>query len=150
MKYIIICVLFTFISNITICQNTTYNADSTGNLITKGYVKIADSTNLPLTVAKFSSQIRSYLLSMQLDFDNYYFAVKKINFNTDTVSIPLFHLDGFIKRKELEKENQEMNKNRKEGDLILVKEINGNMSGKDGHLEIDIRNGKIIRFSMWQ
>ena len=43
-----------------------------------------------------------------------------------------------------------MNKNRKEGDLILVKEINGNMSGKDGHLEIDIRNGKIIRFSMWQ
>ena len=149
MKYIIIVVLFTFISNRTFCQNITYNDDSIGNLITEGYLKIGDSSGLPLSVAKFSPQIRRYLLFKQLDIDNYYFSYKEIKFDLDTMHIPLFHLDGFIKRKELEKENKEMNKNRKESEGILVKEINGNMSSKDGHLEINIRDGKIIRFSIW-
>ncbi|MDZ4756890.1 MAG: hypothetical protein SGJ10_01965 [Bacteroidota bacterium] len=50
------------------------------------------------------------------------------------ILIPIYHYHCFEIEKQIEDKNIEANKNRKEGDLRIQIEINGNNSGMDGFI----------------
>ncbi|MCI5054677.1 MAG: hypothetical protein MRY83_01145, partial [Flavobacteriales bacterium] len=93
----------------------------------------------------------------ELEFEGYnvkameYFVdTSNIEYHDLSITIPLYHTEGFIRSVKLQEENNELNKNKGTmNKYTIVKDVNGNMSGFDGHIEID-RSSNKIQFSVWQ
>jgi hypothetical protein len=55
-----------------------------------------------------------------------------------------------VAKKELELKNKDANKGRKEGEPMKVTVQVGNLSGKDGNLEIDKKSKIVLRFRLME
>ena len=115
----------------------------------EGLVVLTDLPNLAVSVMPYQEIIKEYLAKNNLTINDYYVWTSQIQKNNSTLTIPIHHYDGFKLRKELEDQNTAAYKARKEGELYMVKDFDGNASGKDGSLEIDLRTKK-VSFSLWQ
>jgi hypothetical protein len=79
----------------------------------------------------------------KMPLNEYWIWTSNIHEDSNSLSIPICHYDGFLRKKELEQKNKDANKDRKEGEPLEVIVSKGNASGKDGNLEID-KNTKIV------
>ncbi len=105
------------------------------------FVSLADSTEL----LKYMDQSTFRLLTVYLANNHFYISPSHIVDNTETIAIPVFHYNGFVREKELEEKNE---KARINGGSILS--ITGNMSGNDGNVVIDKVHRRVKEFGVWQ
>ena len=141
--------------SIFLCSNSFGQAKKDSTMIQfikcqKDFVALSDTANLPKEIQPYYESILDYLSKNNLNKNDYYVWTSFIEYGTDTIFIPIYHYDGFIKKKELEDKDRELNKNRKKDDPIFVTDMNGNATGKDGNLEIDKRTKKVTSFKLWQ
>lgn len=116
----------------------------------KNFVLLTDTVNLSPIVKPYYKIIADYLSMCKMEINDYYVYTNNIQSSDSILSIPIYNYYGFKKLKDLEDKDKAANKKRKEGEYIMVTDIDGNVSGKDGNLEIDMRLKRIIRFSLWQ
>ncbi len=115
----------------------------------EGLVVLTDSSDLSVSIKPYQGIIMDYLAKNNLNTNDYYVWTSRIQKNNSTLIIPIYHYDGFKFVKELEDQNAAAYKARKEGELITVTDFNGNASGKDGNLEIDLQTKK-VSFAVWE
>jgi len=108
---------------------------------------LLDTANHPISIKPYYKPILSYLLK---DASNCYISTKGIEETSDLLSISVYHYKGFERKKRLEDEDKEANKNKRAGEPMQVSVLAGNVSGKDGTLVIDKKTKAVIRFLLWQ
>jgi len=113
----------------------------------KTFVPLLDTANHPISIKPYYKPILSYLLK---DASNCYISTKGIEETSDLLSISVYHYKGFERKKRLEDEDKEANKNKRAGEPMQVSVLAGNVSGKDGTLVIDKKTKAVIRFLLWQ
>ena len=113
----------------------------------KTFVPLLDTANHPISIKPYYKPILSYLLK---DASNCYISTKGIEETSDLLSISVYHYKGFERKKRLEDEDKEANKNKRAGEPMQVSVLAGNVSGKDGTLVIDKKTKEVIRFLLWQ
>jgi len=117
------------------------------------FVAITDKEELPTTVQIYYDEILSFLSKDTTGINNYYVDTTSVVNERATVSIPIYHYDGFKREKEIKDRNsiETMWMQLRTGNtnVVIVTDINGNLSGKDGALEISKKTKKVLRFSLW-
>ena len=116
----------------------------------KEFVGVVDTINLPAIVKPYYKSILDYLTENKLNKKLYYISVNYIQDKSESISIPLYHFNGFKKQLELENKDKEYNEKRPKGEYPRTTNMVGNASGKDGNLEIEKKTQKIIGFTFWQ
>ena len=117
--------------------------DSLGN-----YVLFTDFENIPTNIKSYYSIINDYFKLHNNGLNQYFIKVDDINLKSDTLSIPIYSYDGFIKRKKNEDINRKAEQDSKEGDSVQIIMTLGNY-GSDGNIKIDTRYQHIIGFFLW-
>jgi len=113
----------------------------------KTFVPLLDTANHPVSIKPYYKLILSRFLK---DASNFYISTKGIKETSDLLSIPVYHYMGFERKKRLEDQDREANKNKKAGEPMQVSGLGGNASGEDGTLVIDKKTKEVIRFLLWQ
>lgn len=116
----------------------------------KEFVGLNELGSIPDSIIPYLDSVKDYMKMNKMNPDDYWIWTSYIQEDSNSVFIPLCHYDGFEFKKNLEEQNKEANKDRKEGDLITVIDFNGNASGKDGHLQIEKSTKKVLSFRLWQ
>lgn len=98
------------------------------------YVAITEYEKLPNLIKQNYSAIVYFCYQNNLDKNNFYIDTSNIRELNLVIGIPISHYSGFKKSFQAEQNNT----------FIL-----GNASGKDGLLEINKLNGRIIAFTYW-
>ena len=107
------------------------------------YISLIDTGNLNDTIKNCIPAIENYLKESNEKLENYYTDVSFLRVENGSVFIPLWHIDGFKKLMDLRKEDDKRN----DGGRTL---ITGNVSGKDGNIEVDLNTLKFKEFLYWQ
>jgi hypothetical protein len=115
----------------------------------KEYVALTDKAHLPESIMTYYASIVFFFYKNNLDKNNFYVLPNYIKDQDSIIIMEVCHYNGFKFEMELEKENIELNKNRKKDDPVIVKTVNGNMSGFDGYLEIDKATKKIKQYVLY-
>lgn len=114
------------------------------------FVGLNNLDKLPKSVRDYLTAIKDYMVSSKMDLNDYWVWTSYIEEDSNTISIPLCHYDGFVFKRELEEESIEVNKDRKEGEQLIVIDFNGNASGKDGNLRINKFSRKVLSYKLWE
>lgn len=86
----------------------------------------------------------------KMPLNEYWIWTSYIKKDSSSLSIPLYHYDGFVVTKEIEQKNKDANKDRIEGEPITVIVSKGNPDGKCGNLEIDKKTKVVTSFKLWE
>lgn len=114
------------------------------------FVRITDIDRLPKSIKPLFSTIRSYMNTNKMVLTDYWTSATGIQEYPNSILIPLYHYRGFVLEKQLEEEEKRLNMARVGGDTIIVIGVAGNPSGKDGILEIDKNEKRVVSFKLWQ
>lgn len=107
------------------------------------HISLIDTDNLNDTIKNCIPAIENYLKENNEKLENYYTDVSFLSVENGSVFIPLWHIDGFKKLLDLKKEDDKRNN----GGRTLIK---GNVSGKDGNIEVDLTTLKFKNFLYWK
>ena len=99
------------------------------------FIALTNISALNNTVVKCIPLIKTYLDSKNDSIENYYIDTSRVRIEGSSLSIPLWHIDGFTKQLNYKKDG-----------LIII----GNASGKDGLIKIDLTKMKVKGFLLWQ
>ncbi len=116
----------------------------------KDFVLLTDTNFLPQTIIPYYESVANYMSKNKMNMNDYYVWTSYIKNQATSICIPICHYEGFKLLKDLKNKDEEANKNRKKNDPLIITDINGNVSGIDGDLEIDKKTKKVMRFSLWQ
>lgn len=109
--------------------------------------------NIGSNSCPMSAKVRIFILREWLFYIlviRYRYEMSDIKKDSNLLSIPLCHYDGFVLKKNLEQKIKDANKERKEGDPMTVIVSKGNASGKDGNLLIDKKTKIVLSFKLWE
>jgi hypothetical protein len=132
------------------CTQVKESKDEITKLEIKAYIDrlgkftaIIDSANANKILDPYYHKVISFMSEHNMAHDKYYLKDYSIELSNDhkSILIPLRHYDGFKKELELQKVNSSSE---------MKTTISGNLSGKDGTLEIDLTSNEIIGFKLWQ
>ena len=108
------------------------------------FVGLNDLNRIPDSIRPYLSSIKKYMNKNKMPLNEYWILTSSIKEDSNSLSIPICHYDGFVVKKEYEQRNKDANKDRKEGEPKVFAFFGfGNVSGKDGSLEIN-KNTKIV------
>lgn len=114
------------------------------------FVGLNDLNRIPDCIRPYLSSIKEYMNKNLMPLNEYWIWTSYIQEDSNSLSIPICHYDGFVFQKELEQKNKDANKDRKEGELMTVCASVGNASGKDGNLEINKNTKIVLSFTLWE
>ncbi len=114
------------------------------------FTGLNDMNGIPDSIRSYFNSVKDYMNKNNMDLADYWIWTSHIQEDSNSISIPICHYSGFVFMKELEEKNKNENKDRKTGEPITVIDFNGNMSGKDGNLEIEKKTKKVLSFGLWQ
>ena len=112
------------------------------------YISLTDSTNIPGKLIPYYGLILDYLAKHNMNKSDYYIWISYIKDDTNSLTIPICHYDGFVIIKGVEEENKKAFENKKPGEPYKVTQMVGNASGRDGSLEIDKQLKKVVGFRL--
>ena len=118
--------------------------------VQREFVGLNDLNGIPDYIRPYLSSIEEYMNKNKMPLDEYWIWTSYIREDSNSLSIPICHYDGFVVIKELEQKNKDANKDRKEGEPMTVIAFKGNASGKDGNLEIDKNTKIVLSFKLWE
>jgi hypothetical protein len=107
------------------------------------YISLTETDNLNDTIKNCIPAIENYLKESNEKLENYYTDDSFLRVENGSVFIPLWHINGFKKVLDLKKEDDKRN----DGGSV---QITGNVSGKDGNIEVDLTTLKFKEFLYWQ
>ncbi len=117
----------------------------------KYFIPLTDTANLPLMIRPYCDGVFSFMSEHRMDKNDYYVSINHIKNQAVSLSIPIIHYDGFKKLKEEAGNDRDTNKNEIEGQFVYSgSTTTGNLSGKDGTLEIDKNTKRVLSFKIWQ
>jgi hypothetical protein len=114
------------------------------------FVRLNDLNRIPDNIRPYLSSVYEYMKKNKMPLEEYWIWTSCIKEDSNLLSIPLCHYNGFVAKKELELKNKDANKGRKEGEPMKVTVQVGNLSGKDGNLEIDKKSKIVLRFRLME
>ncbi|NJB84150.1 hypothetical protein [Wenyingzhuangia aestuarii] len=115
-------------------------------------ISLEKKSKLNDVLKKSYSAINSFLKSKNENIREYYTEKITPRIENDIVYINLYHRNGFKRKVKLNKELEKKNKltHNKNKPRIIGYSIMGNASGKDGVLELHIKNFEFNRFLYWK
>lgn len=117
----------------------------------KDYIALSNYQALPSEVQICYNNIKLFLYERQMDIDSYFINLEGVSTGNGKLHIPLYHYLGFVLSKQIEDQNIAHQSDKGNGGgKTPITNINGNLSGKDGTLEIDTFTHSVISFSLWQ
>ena len=114
------------------------------------FVGLNDLNRIPDDIKPYLNSIKEYMNKNKMPFNEYWIWTSYIKNDSNSLSIPICHYDGFVREKELEQKNKDANKDRKEGEPRAIITFVGNASGKDGTLQIDKKTKIVLSFNLWE
>jgi hypothetical protein len=114
------------------------------------YVELNDLNRIPDYIRPYLSSIKKYMNKNKMPLNEYWILTSSVKEDSNSLSIPICHYDGFVVRKEYEQKNKDANKDRKEGEPMTIIAFVGNAGGKDGNLEIDKNTKIVLSFKLWE
>ena len=114
------------------------------------YISLTDSTNIPGKLIPYYGLILDYMAKHKMNKNDYFIWISSIKDDTNSLTIPFCHYDGFVVKKGIEEKNKKAIKNKKPGEPFTVTAFVGNASGRDGSLEIDKQLKKVVGFGLWE
>lgn len=116
----------------------------------KEFVALTDTSNLPPAIKPYHQAITAYMSQHNMDKNDYYVSANGVGGSWEVLTFQVYHYNGFKLLKEMEDKDRESNKNRRDGDPVIVTDLNGNASGMDGTMAVSRMSGQVIGFSLWQ
>lgn len=107
------------------------------------YIALDDTEKLNTTIKNCVPNIEKYLTGKNEKLENYYTDTLHMKLENNSIFIALKHIDGFKVLFNSTKENT-----KQKGGALTV--VTGNLSGKDGNIEIDRTSLKIKGFLLYQ
>jgi hypothetical protein len=112
------------------------------------FIGLNDLSRIPESIKPYIKSIKDYMGKNLMHPDDYWICSSSIQEDSNPISIPIRHYNTFVCVKEVEEKNEEAKKNRQEDGSYLVAVQNGNISGKDGTLEIDKSSKEVLSFKL--
>jgi hypothetical protein len=114
------------------------------------YVELNDLNRIPDNIRPYLSSVKEYMNKNKMPLNEYWIWTSYIKEDSNSLSIPICHYNGFVFKKELEEKDKKANENKKPGEPLRVTDFVGNASGKDGNLEIDKNTKIVLSFKLWE
>lgn len=115
----------------------------------EGFISL-ESDSLPNVVRKNIKIISQYMKDHDMEMSEYYTTASSVYSDNTLLILSLYHVDGFVKKKWIDDEMKRLNKDKGPEDPKVVIAVSGNLSGKDGMLEIDLRKKRVTSFTSWE
>lgn len=113
------------------------------------YLPLDAIANLPYNCVKYYPGIRNYMQVHVMQISDYYLDSEAVQETDSTITIPIYHYNGFVERKSIDEKNKLAASQSAAGENAAFIIVNGNLSGVDGNLDIYKNSGRIT-FGLWQ
>ncbi|MEM6807362.1 MAG: hypothetical protein AAF696_38525 [Bacteroidota bacterium] len=107
------------------------------------YISLTEAGKQNEIISNCIHAIEGYLERNEEKVENYRTDLSLLRVEEGSIFIPLWHMDGFKKLLDLKKTDAKRNDGAR---TIIV----GNVSGKDGSIQIDLTTLKVKAFLAWQ
>lgn len=114
------------------------------------FIGLNDINRIPDYIRPYLSSIKEYMNKNKMPLNEYWIWTSYIQEDSNSLSIPICHYDGFVFKKELEQKNKDAKKDRKEGEPMKVFAFVGNAGGRDGNLKIDKNTKNVLSFELME
>jgi hypothetical protein len=114
----------------------------------KEFVGVTDVNKIPNSIKPYFSSIESYMEQRKWPFGDYWISTSSIRESPNSISVSIYHYNGFVVEKELEERQKKLDMARVGGDTIVV--IRAGTPNGGGILVIDKDEKRVVSYQRYQ